>query len=125
MARYEHLPVFQNVYDLNLYFFKLTRGFPKDFKYGLAQEIKSLLTELLDQIIIANNSRKKSEELQKAIITIERIKIKVRLLHDLKIINLKSYKYFFKRLVEVTRQIERWLAWSKKGEARTECFVNN
>lgn len=34
MARYQHLPLFKSVYDLNLYFFKLSRGFPKDFKYG-------------------------------------------------------------------------------------------
>ncbi len=29
MARYDHLSVFQDTYQLNLYFFKLTRGFPQ------------------------------------------------------------------------------------------------
>lgn len=125
MARYEHLPVFHKTYDLNLYFFKLSRGFPKDFKYSLAQEIKGLLTELLDLIIIANNSSKKSETLEKATIIIERLKIKARLLHDLKIMNLRSYEYFFKRLVDISKQIEKWLLWAKKGEARAECFVSH
>ena len=88
MARYEHLPVYKAVYDLNLYFFKLSNSFPKDFKYGLAQEVRGLLTELLDLIIIANNSRDKLPALQKASLTIERMKFKVRLLYDLKVINI-------------------------------------
>jgi len=123
MARYEHLPIYKSIYDLNLYFFKLSRGFPKDFKYSLAQEIKGLLTELLDLIIIANNSSKKSETLEKATIIIERLKIKARLLHDLNIISLKSYKYFSRELVEISKQIEKWLTWAKKGEASADCLA--
>ena len=115
MARYDHLPVYQNVYDLNLYFFKLSRGFPKDYKYGLAQEIRSLLTELIDQIIIANNSEDKTKPLRAAILIIERIKIKERLLHDLKVMSIKSYEYFSTQLIEVSKQIEKWFIWAKKG----------
>lgn len=60
MARYDHLDVYHKTYELNLYFFKLARGFPKDFKYGLAAEIKACLSELLDNIVIANDSRDKA-----------------------------------------------------------------
>ena len=108
MARYEHLPVYKAVYDLNLYFFKLSHSFPKDFKYGLAQEVRGLLTELLDLIIIANNSRDKLPALQKASLTIERMKFKVRLLHDLKVIKATSYKHFSVQLVEISQQIKKW-----------------
>jgi predicted enzyme involved in methoxymalonyl-ACP biosynthesis len=114
MARYDHLAVYQSAYDLNLYFFRLSRGFPKDFKYGLAEEIKSLLSDLLDQIVIANNSTNKCIVLKKASLTIERIKIKSRILHDLKVMSLKSYEYFFKELGEISKQLEKWYAWAKK-----------
>jgi len=116
MARYEHLQVYKSVYDLNLYFFKLSRGFPKDFKYGLAQEIKHLLTELLDQIIVANNAVDKTDILRKAEVIIERIKIKVRMLRDMAAIKLSSYKYLFVNLIGISKQLEKWLAWAKKGE---------
>ena len=115
MARYDHLPVYQSIYNINLYFFKLSRGFPKDYKYCLAQEIKALLTELLDCIIIANSQSEKAEILKKAILIIERIKIKERLLHDLKVMNMKSYEYFSRELIEISKQLEKWLGWSENG----------
>jgi hypothetical protein len=117
MARYDHLSVYQNAYDLNLYFFKLSRGFPKDFKYGLAGEVKSLLSELLDQIVIANNATDKVIVLKKATLSIERIKVKCRMLHDLKVMSLKSYEYFFAQLVEIAKQLQKWYAWARKPAA--------
>jgi hypothetical protein len=119
MARYDHLAVYQSTYDLNLYFFRLSRGFPKDYRYGLAAEIKSLLSDLLDQIVITNNSTDKCIVLKKASLSIERIKIKSRMLHDLKIMNLKSYEYFFKKLGEISKQLEKWYAWAKKELSKT------
>ena len=115
MARYEHLPIYKSVYDLNLYFFNLSRGFPKDFKYGLAQDIKNLLSELLDHIIIANNVADKKENLQKAEIVVERIKIKSRLLFDVKVIKMSSYKHTAVNLIAISKQLEKWLVWAKKG----------
>ncbi len=114
MARYDHLTVYQSTYKLSLYFFKLSRGFPKDFKYGLAEEIKFLLTTLIDQIVIANNSINRVETLQEATIIIERIKIKARMLHDLNIISIKSYEYFFGQLIDISKQIEKWANWARK-----------
>jgi hypothetical protein len=101
-----------------MYFFKLSRGFPKDFKYGLADEVKGLLSELLDQIVIANNSTDKGPVLQKASLGVERIKVKARMLHDLKVMNLKSYEYFFKQLIDISKQLEKWYAWAKKDAAK-------
>jgi hypothetical protein len=119
MARYDHLSVYQNTYDLNMYFFKLSRGFPKDYKYGLAGEAKALLSELLDHIVIANNSTDKTATLQKASLTVERIKFKSRMLHDLKVMSLKSYEYFSKRLIEISKQLEKWYAWARKASIQS------
>lgn len=115
MARYDHLPVYKCVYDLNLYFFKLSRGFDRDSKFGLAAEIKGLLTELHDKIIIANNTIEKEKILFDAEIVIERIKFKARMLKDLDVINIKSYKYFFESLLNISKQISKWKEWSEKG----------
>lgn len=114
MSRYDHLKVYQQCYDLNLYFFKLSRGFAKDYKYGLAGDAKELLSALLDDIIIANSAVQKQPTLQRAILTVERLKIKARLLHDLKAMNLKSYEYFSRELVAISKQLTGWYDWSKK-----------
>ena len=113
MARYDHLPIYKSIYDLNLYFFMLARGFPKDYKYGLAEEIEELLTALMDQVVKANNTEDKTNELKEGLIITERIKFKARLLHDLKVMKLKSYEFFFEQLIEISKQFEKWLQWSK------------
>ena len=113
MARYDHLPIYKSIYDINLYFFKLARGFPKDYKYGLAKEIEGLLTGLMDQVIKANNNESKSAQLREGLVLIERIKLKTRLLHDLKVMKINSYKCFFEQLIDISKQFEKWLNWSK------------
>lgn len=114
MARYEHLPIHKATYDLNLYFFKLSQNFPKDYKYGIALEIKGLLTEVLDLIIIANSSQDKSPVLQKASLTLERVRFKVRLLKDMKVIKTKSYEFFFRQILEITAQVKKWHDWARE-----------
>ena len=118
MARYEHLLVYKAVYDLNLYFFRLSQNFAKDYKYGLAAEVRALLTELLDQIIIANSTKDKQLILEKASLTVERLRFKIRLLHDLRVIKLQSYEHLSVRLVDITKQIKKWHDWSKRKDVQ-------
>ena len=113
MARYDHLPIYKSIYDLILYFFKLANGFRKDYKYGLAQEIEGLLTKLMDIIIEANNIEDKSNKLKEGLVVVERIKFKARLLHELKVMKVTSYEFFFKQLIEISKQFENWLNWSQ------------
>ena len=114
MARYEHLPIYNSVYAINLYFFKLSRGFAKDFKYGIAQEIRSLLTELLDKVVIANNSADPDKviELKSAEVLIERIKLKYRILKDVNAVSTKRYEHFSKLLVDISKQVLAWKKWA-------------
>jgi len=115
MARYEHLPLFKDVYDFNLYFFKLSRGFPKDIKYGLGQEVKTETSFLLDQIIVANDNIDKKQYLKKAESCIEVIKIKIRMLRDLEVLSIKSYNFIFTALIGISKQLAAWKTWSEKG----------
>jgi len=111
MAQYEHLPVYKSIYDLIIYFHKLSRRFPKDFKYGLAQELRENLTEILDKVVIAS----KEQTLFEGEILIERVKLKIRMLKDLNVISLKSYEFVSRSLVDISKQISAWKKWAKKG----------
>ncbi len=115
MARYEHLPIYKSVYDLNIYFFQLARGFPKDYKYGLAMQIEQLLNSMLDVVIEANSSLNKTLLLKDGFMLVEKVKFKARMLKDLKVMSLKSYQHFFTQLVDISKQFEKWCQWSEKG----------
>lgn len=115
MAQYEHLPLFKKAYDFKLYFVKLSRGFPKDFKYGIATEIRQLCLKIIDDIVLANDNADKKKYLQDILTTIVRIKVKVRLLKDLNVIKLSSYKYISEALVDLSKQTTAWKSWSEKA----------
>lgn len=115
MARYEHLPLYKLIYDFILYFFKLSDNFSKGYKYGFANEVRDSLLRLLEIVIIANNNTNKVENLKNAEIELEKIKIKIRLLKDLKLIGLKSYCYCAKQLISIGKQLYAWKNWSQKG----------
>ena len=115
MARYEHLKVFQVAYKLNIYFYGISQGFPKEYKYGLGDEIRRGLTYILVQIMHANQMRQKEECLRKAVVTLEVVTLKVRMLYDLKIIKARRYEYISRQLVEVGSQLNAWRSWGKNG----------
>ncbi len=117
MARYEHLPLFKSVYDFSLYFYKLSKNFPRDYRYGLAQEIRDMVDDLIKQIITINNMKSKTKYFRKAELTIEIIKIKLRLLKDMEVMGLKSYEYTFKSLFSISKQLNNWKAWSLEGRS--------
>ena len=117
MARYEHLKVFQVVYKLNLHFYEISRGFPKEYKYGLADDIRKGLTYILIQIMQANQVVQKESYLRRATMTLDIATVKVRMLHDLKIINLRRYEFLSRQLVEAGSQLEAWRTWSKGGRS--------
>ncbi|OIN88980.1 hypothetical protein AUJ40_02730 [Candidatus Berkelbacteria bacterium CG1_02_42_45] len=115
MSRYDHLKIYKSVYELILYFYKLSRGFTREFKFGLGQEIRSLLTDLLDRVVIANNSsnQEKIIVLSNTEVLIEKIKLKGRLLKDMNAIKIKSYEYFSRQLIESSKQISAWKKWAE------------
>lgn len=117
MSRYEHLPVFKATYDFTLYFYKVSHGFPKDYRYGLASEIHGLNMRLLDYIILANDSQDKRRYLDNASRCLNLIMIRVRLLSELKVINDKRYGFISTSLIGLTNQVNAWKKWSEKGRS--------
>lgn len=115
MARYNHLPLFKSAYDFNLYFIKLSRGFPRDFKYGLALEARNLCSAMIDDIILANNKQIKTEYIEEILLAVEKVKIKIRLLRDLGVIKVSSYKFIFESLIDISKQATSWKEWARAG----------
>ena len=55
MARYEHLPIYKEAFDLALYFEKAVRGFSRYDKYTLGADLRNLSREILRLIQRANS----------------------------------------------------------------------
>jgi len=115
MPRYNHLPVFQKGYDLNLEIFRTTHNFPREYKYSLGQKIKEIASELLDTIIIANSKEDKGPYFPEIKIKIERLRIQIRVAYDLRAIKSNRLEFLNRILEDISRQVLGWENWFFKN----------
>lgn len=95
MSRYKHLPIYKLTYELLGRIHKVTKEFPREYKFTLAQNLQH---EVIEHML---------ERLQV-------IELLVRLAHDLKILPMKNYA----SLVEMTESISKQSQGWKKSVAK-------
>ncbi len=81
----------------------------------MAADINQQLMLLIEQIIRANSSDDKKVYIAEAIIVTELIKIKIRLLRDLKHINAQRYELLNEKLITIAKQLTTWKKWHQAG----------
>jgi hypothetical protein len=115
MARYQHLPVFQDIYDLIIEIHKRTEKFPRIHRYSIGERIKIINFDLLDNIIKANSVKYKADYLTEATLILEKLKVYIRLTYDLKIMGNKGFEFLVKKMDSIGRQTIKWRDWSLKN----------
>ena len=119
MARYEHLPIFRDAYDLTVHVEKLVRGFSRYHKYTLGTDLRNRTRGILDLIVDANNSNgergERLEELRKAL---ESLKVLNRLCNDSSAFpgGTRSYLHMAERITGLAKQNEGWIKVTRKKE---------
>src|SRR5574344_1328278 len=91
MAQYNELPVYKATYDLLLAIFQFTKEFSKEYKYTVGESLKKETIELLTLIYRVNTRYQKSDVLQMAREQIEVIRLLIRVMKDMKQINLQKF----------------------------------
>lgn len=114
MARYQHLPIFQAIYDLIIEIHKRVDNFPRVHRYSIGEKIKNIGFDLLDLIIKANTAEDKTIYLRQAEDILEKLKIYIRLCFDLKILGSKGFEFITRKLDEIGRQLSGWKEWAEK-----------
>ncbi len=113
MAISSSLKVYKDSYDLLLYLYQISVSFNKDFKYSLGEKIKDETLELIINIYQANSDfleRKNNLKLSQD--RLEKIIIYIRILKDLKQINLKKFVWLNEKIEIINRQL---ISWKKKS----------
>jgi hypothetical protein len=113
MALYTFLPVYKASYDLLLEVFKLAKGFPRDYKYTIGQELKLEAVGLIKDIYRANSTRDKAAHLENAILHLEVCRLLLRLAKDLRLIGLGHFAAAAGLTESVSKQLRGWLKNSK------------
>jgi len=126
MARYEHLPIYREAYDLTGHIEKIVRNFSRYHKYTLGTDLRNGIRATLEKIIEANNAPDRAERLIELRHQLEGLKVLCRLCHDSGAFGggTKSYLHVAERLTGLARQNEGWLKQSRRSEVQKEGAMN-
>ena len=123
MARYEHLPIYKEAFDLALYFEKTVRGMSRYDKYTLGTDLRNLSREVLRLIQRANSEEDRVGTLREVRGKVEELKAVLRLARESGAIQKSnSYEFAAGKVVNIGRQNEGWLSSQlqrKRPELRT------
>jgi len=108
MATYNHLPVYKASYDLLVELFRFTKDFNREYKYTLGESIKKETVEMIINIYRANSTYSKEKIIQSARENVEVIRLFLRLLKDLKQVNLKKFVQLNEKIESVSKQLSAW-----------------
>jgi hypothetical protein len=108
MAIYDTLPVYKVSYDFLVEIFKFTKHFSQEFKYTIGESIKKETIEMITNIYRANSSQSKKILLQSARENLEVIRLYLRLIKDLKQINLEKFIALNEKIESVSKQLSAW-----------------
>jgi len=109
MTLYNNLPVYKTSYDLLLNLFKFSNSFSRDYKYTLGENIKKEVIDLISNIYFCNREIKgRKEKVVQALKSIETVRLYLRLLKDLKQINLKKFIILNEQIESISKQLTAW-----------------
>src|ERR1022692_4236930 len=91
MATYDNLPVYKASYDLLVEIFQFVKNFNKEYKYTVGEKLKNETIEMITNIYRANSRIEKKALLQTARENTEVIRLLLRLIKDLKQIDLRKF----------------------------------
>ncbi len=113
MSIYSSLSVYKAGYDLLIQLIISTRNFNREYKFTLGEDIKKEGMEMMKNIYRANSSISKKQIIQSARENTEMIRLSLRLLQDLKQINLRKFVYLNERIEVVSKQLATWQSSQK------------
>ncbi len=113
MTMYYNLPVYKQSYDLLLDIFKLTKEFNREYKYTIGEELKKETTAMIINIYRANSGNDRVRHVASARENIEVIRLLIRLLKDLKQIQVARIARLNLAIEELSKQLTGWVNYSK------------
>lgn len=109
MTTYNLLPIYKTSYDFLLAVFSFSASFTREYKFTIGQELKQETIRLILAIYRANSSKKdRYILLEEARVTLETIRLLLRLTKDLKQIPLNSFVSLNEQIESISKQLFSW-----------------
>jgi hypothetical protein len=104
------------LYDLILWYSGKFSKYPKKFKYNLGERVMNCFLDIIEDIISAQYSKQKNHFLRRANLTLEKLRLLIRLSKDLECISIQEYEYAIRQANEIGKMVGGWEKFSKGVE---------
>jgi hypothetical protein len=103
------LPVFTRYYDLFVWSFQRSEGFPRVLRPTLTQRFGELLLAALELLLELRYTRERTALFARLNITLEKLRVVSRALKDRRALSIPQYEFFNRELNAVGRMLGGWM----------------
>lgn len=108
-ANHSDLPIFVKWYELLQWLLPVTERFPKRVRFTFSDRINQLALDLIEDLVEARYGRDKRVILQRANVRLEKLRVLLRLCHNLHYLDYKRYEKVSRDINEVGKMLGGWL----------------
>ena len=110
------IPIFKKAYDLYKTFYSYRDTVTKQDRHTIYQRCENLILELIESILFASQLYKteKSPVLEKASVKLNFLRVFLRLMKEVKIIDIRKYAALGESVDEIGRMLGGWIRSSKE-----------
>ena len=106
--------VIKRGYDSSKWLLEHTGKFPKSYRFSVAAKLENAILEFIELTSVANVRTDKMPLLRRADEALVKLRLLFRLSYEMRFINLKSYEYGSKQLVELGKLLGGWVKNPRK-----------
>lgn len=101
-------PIFTKTYDLLRWLLPATIKFPRQHRFVLAQTVQRAAFDFQDALLNAAYQRNHQTQLQRADVSLAKLRVYLRLCHDLDLLSQGQYRHVAQQLDELGRLLGGW-----------------
>ena len=103
------LPVFTRYYDLFVWSFHRSEGFPKVLRLTLTHRFGELLIAALELLLELRYTRERTALFTRTNLTLEKLRVLSRALKDRRALSITQYEFFNRELNTIGRMLGGWM----------------
>jgi hypothetical protein len=101
-------PIFTKTYDLLRWLLPATVKFPRQHRFVLAEAVQKTALEFQERLLEAAYHKRPQTILPQADVALAKLRLYLRLCHDMQLLDVKQYKYVSALVDEIGRLLGGW-----------------
>jgi hypothetical protein len=101
-------PVFHRFYVLTGWLLERVEKFPKNARFTFGQRLTDLALDIMERLVRAAYGRRRADNLESANVSLEVLRVMLRLSKDRLFISEKQYEFAIGELLEIGKMVGGW-----------------